>query len=153
MKTKAICFFFLLLGAAFATFTFAQGNPEKALRKAGAFASACIVEPLGITKESDLVWEWRGDASSKAFSSQPSELQEASFTLIARPAAVFCLSLPASTMAFSGAEALEITGFLANAMMEGDGSYSIHLQAVPQIMKDQKQGYYSGRFEVCLAYN
>lgn len=157
MKPNVICFFFLLLCAVFSAFTFAQGHPEKAPAKARAFASACIVEPLGISKSADLVWEWKGNAPADAHFSQNLEVKEASFELRARPVAVFYLSLPTSTIAYSGKEKIEITAFSltsnANAVMGKDGSYSIQVQAVPHIMRNQKEGCYSGRFEVCLAYN
>jgi hypothetical protein len=153
VNLKVICVFYLLFSTVFPASTYAQSHPAKPRKKAHALATACIVEPLGITKNSDLFWEWTGNASSETLSLPSPEVKAASCSLRARPAPVFYLNLPTSALACWGEEKMEVTGFLANAVMEGDGSFSIHLQAVPQIMKDQKQGFYTGSFEVCLAYN
>lgn len=137
-------------------------------------ASACIVTPLEITKNVDLVFGNIASGSGIGVVSVATDgtrngngsivLIEngytntaAQFSIIGYASTTFAITLPASVTISNGTSQMTVNNFIsdlgATATLNAYGEATLNIGATLNVNPGQEPGLYQGFFEVVLAYN
>ena len=141
---------------------------------ASADASARIVAPLQITKTADLIFgniasgpsagtvgmaitDVRTATGGVTLIAAGNVSNAASFDIIGYPDASFAISIPASILISSGANAMSVDNFVSSlgttSVLDAQGDGALKVGATLNVDANQAVGLYTGSFDVTVVYN
>ena len=137
-------------------------------------ASACIITPLEITKNVDLVFGniafgpgngavsiaangVRNGNGSIILIENGNTHTAAQFSIIGHASTTFAIMLPASVTISNGTSQMSVNDFVSDlgttATLNSNGEATLNIGATLNVNPGQEPGLYLGSFEVVLAYN
>jgi hypothetical protein len=152
----------------------AENNSESIRSGSSSVASACIVTPLEITKNVDLVFGniasgsgtgtvtvaadgTRNGNGSIILIETGNTNTAAQFSIIGHAFTAFAITIPALVVISNGTSQMTVSNFIsdlgATSTLNSSGEASLNIGATLTVNPGQEPGLYTGSFEVTLAYN